>query len=49
MHDSASAAPGPDHVCLVMSTPVTAPSLVSVTATLTDPASCGFTLSPYSE
>ena len=30
MHDSASAEPGPDQVCFVMSTPVTEPSLVSV-------------------
>src|SRR6185437_4054185 len=48
MHDSAAEAPAPDQVRRVMSAPVTSPPPVSVTATVTVPASDGLVLSPYS-
>src|SRR5579863_8839868 len=48
MHDSASLAPGPDHVRRVTCAFVTVPPPVIVNASVTLPASPGFTFNPYS-
>src|SRR5438270_11995839 len=48
MQLSASDAPAPLHVRLVMFTPVTSPLPVSEMATVTVPASDGFAFNPYS-
>jgi len=48
MQRSVSAAPAPDHVRFVTFTAVTPPVGVSATDAVTEPASDGFSFSPYS-